>query len=431
LVDLLAAGVNQVRRAKASSNEVVDHVHQLREELNWFYSKVNAEEVQAGVFDETKVTEIRELIHTRETQLAKILRQLPAQDEEYASLHSVVSVPLERIQESLTDSQILIEYYIIQNRVMAFLVTRDAVKLISPLAEAAKVKNELDLLKYQLSKFNFGSEYVSNHLDFLQKSIDTHLGDLYQSLVQPQTAELEGRELIFVPHDFLHYVPFHALKADDHYLIDRFTISYSPSASVFKLCSSKPSSTKKRSLVMGIPEPRIPHVLQEVRDIASLLNDSTLLVGPEATEAQLKSLGSEASILHIASHAVFRADNPMFSSIQLGTSWLNLFDVYNIELDSDLVTLSGCGTGMNRVVDGDELVGLVRGFFYAGTRSLLVSLWNVNDQTTAEFMRAFYSNLSQNRHVAQSLRRAMLQVKKANRHPYYWAPFFLMGKTTQ
>ncbi|MGB7623460.1 MAG: CHAT domain-containing tetratricopeptide repeat protein [Terriglobia bacterium] len=430
LVDLLSSGVGQVRRARASSSAIIDHLHQLRQELNWFYSKINLEEALGRAGSEFKITSMREMIQQHESQLLKVLRQLPAEDEEYASLHCAVSARTERIQQSLGETQTLVEYYLVRDQVVAFLVTRGGLKLIPGLAQASAVKNQLDLLKYQLSKFNFGAKYVANHHGYLQRSIDTHLSDLYESLFEPLEGDLSERDLIFVPHDFLHCVPFHALKVGQEYLIDRHNISYSPSASVFKLCSSKPSSGKSNSLVMGIPDPKIPYVVDEVRDASALLSNCTLLVGPEATEEKLKTLGGQASILHIASHGLFRNDNPMFSSIYLGSSCLSLFDIYNIELDADLVTLSGCGTGMNRIVSGDELVGLVRGFLYAGTRSLLVSLWNVYDRSTAELMRAFYTHLKHNRNITQSLSCAMREIKEKYPHPYYWAPFILMGKTT-
>ncbi|MFI5174284.1 MAG: CHAT domain-containing protein [Terriglobia bacterium] len=430
LVDLLSSGVGQVRRTRTPSNEIIDHLHQLRQELNWFYSKVNLEEAQGKAGNEIKITALREVIQQHESQLLKILRQLPAEDEEYASLHCAVSVPVELIQRSLTESQTLIEYFLVRDKVVAFLLTRAGLKVISGLADVSVVKNQLDLLKYQFSKFNFGAGYVSNHHAYLQRSIDTHLSDLYESLFQPLASEVTGRDLVFVPHDFMHCVPFHALKGGHGYLIEHHNISYSPSASVFKLCNSKPPSGKGSSLVMGIPDPKIPLVLDEVHNASALLSNCTLLVGAEATEEKLKSLGAGASILHIASHGVFRNDNPMFSSICLASSSLSLYDIYNIELDADLVTLTGCGTGMNRIVGGDELVGLVRGFLYAGARSLLVSLWNVYDRSTAELMQAFYTHLIHSKNIAQSLSFAMRDIKEKYSHPYYWAPFILMGKTT-
>ena len=117
----------------------------------------------------------------------------------------------------------------------------------------------------------------------------------------------------------------------------------------------------------------------------------------------------------------------MFSSIQLGDTWLSLFDIYSLKISAKLVTLSGCGTGMSKVVAGDELIGLVRGFLYAGARSLVVSLWDVHDETTASLMKNFYSHLAAGATHWQGLRSAILELKKDQPHPYYWAPFIGVG----
>ena len=104
-------------------------------------------------------------------------------------------------------------------------------------------------------------------------------------------------------------------------------------------------------------------------------------------------LGSTSRIIHIATHGYFREDNPLFSGIRLGDSYLTLYDLYSLRLPAELVTVSGCGTGLNVVTAGDELGGLIRGLFSAGARSLLVTLWDVHDRSTAEFVKSFYRNL--------------------------------------
>lgn len=118
----------------------------------------------------------------------------------------------------------------------------------------------------------------------------------------------------------------------------------------------------------------------------------------------------------------------MFSAIRLGDGYLNLYDLYQLRLNAKLVTLSGCATGMNFVAAGDELLGLQRGLFYAGATSLLLSLWDVNDRTTAELMQEFYRRYIQSGDMAGSLQQAMRRLRQENPHPYYWAPFVLVGK---
>ncbi len=117
----------------------------------------------------------------------------------------------------------------------------------------------------------------------------------------------------------------------------------------------------------------------------------------------------------------------MFSSIKLADSYLTLYDLYHMNLPADLLTLSGCVTGLNVVAGGDELLGLTRGLLYAGARSLLLSLWEVDDRSTAELMKEFYGGLTRDRKKADALRLAMLELRKRYPHPYYWAPFKLIG----
>lgn len=153
-----------------------------------------------------------------------------------------------------------------------------------------------------------------------------------------------------------------------------------------------------------------------------------MYIGNAASEYVLKNAGANARLVHIATHGYFRQDSPMFSSIRMGNSYLSLFDLYQLHLPVELVTLSGCATGLNVVAVGDELIGLARGLFQAGAQSLLLSLWDVHDQSTADFMSEFYRRFQTGEDKATALREAMLHVREAYPHPYQWAPFVLMGK---
>jgi CHAT domain-containing protein len=121
----------------------------------------------------------------------------------------------------------------------------------------------------------------------------------------------------------------------------------------------------------------------------------------------------------------------MFSAIKMGDAYLNLYDLYQMRLGAKLVTLSGCATGMNFVAAGDELLGLQRGLFCAGASSLLLSLWDVHDRSTAELMQEFYRGYIASGDMAGALRAAMLKVRAQNPHPYFWAPFVLVGKVAE
>jgi CHAT domain-containing protein len=166
-----------------------------------------------------------------------------------------------------------------------------------------------------------------------------------------------------------------------------------------------------------------------VQSVAKILPRAELIVGAEANEKNLREKGSRSRLIHIATHGSFRQDNPMFSGIRLGDAYLNLYDLYQLKLEAELVTLSGCATGMNVVSPGDELLGLIRGLLFAGAQSLLLTLWDVHDRSTSEFMTAFYRRFSAGEPKAVALQGAMQELRSRYPHPYYWAPFALIGKT--
>jgi CHAT domain-containing protein len=151
-------------------------------------------------------------------------------------------------------------------------------------------------------------------------------------------------------------------------------------------------------------------------------------MGEAATENVLQTYGPSSKSVHIATHGYFRQDNPMFSSIRLGASHLSLYDMAHLQLPVELVVLSGCATGLNVVTPGDELMGLVRGLLQAGAQSLVLSLWDVHDDSTKDFMVEFYTQQLQGRSKAEAMQTASICLRELRPHPYYWAPFLLIGK---
>jgi CHAT domain-containing protein len=153
-----------------------------------------------------------------------------------------------------------------------------------------------------------------------------------------------------------------------------------------------------------------------------------MFMSSEAAEDKLRTYGQHSRIIHIATHGYFRQDNPMFSSIRLGQSHLSLYDLYHLRLPAELIVLSGCATGMNAVSPGDELIGLVRGLLQAGAQNLVLSLWDVHDASTKDFMLEFYARLQQGFPYDAALQGATIELRRNYPHPYHWAPFILIGK---
>jgi CHAT domain-containing protein len=130
----------------------------------------------------------------------------------------------------------------------------------------------------------------------------------------------------------------------------------------------------------------------------------------------------------LACHAQFRPDNPLFSSLQRADGWLTVRDTYSLNLNCGLVTLSACDTGVNALAPGDELIGLTRGFLSAGSPSVLLSLWTVDDEATAQLMMRFYEDLRTTQSPSRSMRTAQIGMLKERPHPFFWSPFVLVGR---
>jgi CHAT domain-containing protein len=226
----------------------------------------------------------------------------------------------------------------------------------------------------------------------------------------------------------LHRLPFQALFDGQQYLIDEFTISYAPSASVYAFCQARSTPRNRKSLVLGIPDQAAPLVQEEVTFIATCLPNAELLLGADATAERLREIGKQSQFIHIATHGYFRKDSPMFSGIRLGGSYLSLYDLYQLNLPAELIALSGCSTGLNVVAAGDELLGLARGLIHAGAETSLLTLWDVQDRSAAQLMTSFYSQLVSGRTKADALQHAMQRLRSEYPNPYYWAPFVLVGK---
>jgi CHAT domain-containing protein len=285
---------------------------------------------------------------------------------------------------------------------------------------------------------------------------------LSRTLALPLLARVpEGDHLIVVPHAVLSYLPFEVLSDDrDRHLIERNTISYSPSASslAFLRKSARVSQPPTDVLAIGSPaiqgnvaadersEPiewvgllkPLPHSRTEIRRVARAFAPyGRLLEGAAANEAALHEAGlGRASILHFATHALVDEDRPERSGLALSPGpegsdgILQTREVYGLDLGATLVTLSACQTALGREVTGEGIVAMSRAFFYAGADAVAASLWNVSDRSTMDLMTAFYREIRDGESIDLALaeaKRSFLRGSKEWRHPYYWAPFVVTG----
>lgn len=427
LMELMRQSKQAPQISDHGQSDLVRRIRDLREELNWYYHRIEIEQLRPEEPASSRVEQLQSQARQRERELLRILRDLSSTQQEIVGLGSAAPVELDAVQARLPKGTALLEYFRFGDRIVAAVVFRNSLEIL-PVTLAGRVGNLLRLLQFQLSKFRLGAGYLSKFSDSLLRATQAHLRELHDELIAPLRSNLEAQHLIIVPHGLLHYVPFHALFDGESYLIDRFPVSYAPSAAVYALCHDRPANSQGKSLIFGVPDVQAPLILEEVRSVASLLPDAEVYLGESANLQTLAERGPHCRLLHIATHGNFRQDNPMFSGIRLGGSVLNLYDLYQLRLNAELVVLSGCSTGLNAVAGGDELLGLVRGLLSAGSQSLLLTLWDVQDRSTAEFMKLFYRHLSETPHRALALQAAVKELRQTYPHPYFWGPFSLIGK---
>lgn len=424
LVESLFGRANPVLPSHSQEGSSVA-IGNLRGQLNWVYHRIDSEQLQEPVSSD-RIERLWTRARDRENELLRALRESPGIGAEADAGESNV-LTLSDIRAALDATSALIEYFQIGDQLVAAILTVRSLEIVS-LAPAARVRNHLRMLQFQLSKFRLGPEYSTGFEAPLMAATERRLRELYEDLVYPLEKHIGCDHLIFAPHSFLHYLPLHALHDGKNYLIDRFTISYVPSASVYALTRRRRLGPGTRSLILGIPDSRAPWILSEVGEVAAVLPDSSLFLGAEASRETLEKCGAASRVIHVATHGVFRSDNPMFSAVRLGDSYLSLYDLYTLRLPAELLALSGCNTGLNVIAAGDEVMGLARGLLYAGAHTLLLTLWDVHDRSTSEFMRSFYGHWNAGQTKPAALRHAMLELRQRFPHPYFWAPFLLVGR---
>ncbi len=448
LTELLANQVDlQVRPRNPADEPLIEQLNKLRAEHNRLYTILNQSlEFTPNLRGASlailnpEMTETQSELHKLEKQIEQILMQLQIRNAAYAEDSSLIEVTSESPQPWLDQDTLLVEYYIARDEVLALAISATEKRVFRNLIPAGKLARSIDTLSLSLQ--NMKPHLAGKFLGATQ----AQLNNLYKALVGPIAEFATGfRHLIFVAHGPLHYLPFHALWNSNtgRYLVEDFEVSYLPAASQIKFYRQRSEELRhetkpKQSLIMGYSSNNnLPFVVQEAEEIAALLHEKPYLEN-EVKRGIMEQVGETYRVIHLASHGHFRADAPLFSFVELADGRLLTTDVFNMKLNANLVTLSACESGLNVITGGDELLGLSRACLYAGAASLLLSLWRVEDQSTTCLMKEFYKALNQPGVTrAAALRQAQLALLRGElapeqpetyRHPYFWAPFFLIGE---
>jgi len=349
-------------------------------------------------------------------KLNLIYNKIEELDPEYVLTRRGKPLSLMEIGDMLSSrkrSAVLIEYFITNERIFIFVVSsRDKELHI----ETVPISQEA-LSRYMENYWRS----VVGYPDFMDIG-DSWLG-LSNYLIDPISRYLtEGDLIYFVPCGLLHYLPLHALELNGEPLIKHHPITYSPSASLIRFCQNKGSGELKSCASFGVV------FEEEAKNIAELFNtkaDNGSLV----TKDKVRENCADKDVIHFSCHGYFDDVDPLSSGVMLYNEVLTAREIFDMRLNAELVTLSACQTGLNKVSPGDELIGLTRAFLYAGAPSVIVSLWSVNASSTQELMLEFYKFLKKGEDKATALQRTQKKImeKEEYSNPYYWAPFVLVG----
>ncbi|MEM7536609.1 MAG: CHAT domain-containing protein [Chloroflexota bacterium] len=417
-----------------------------------------------------------------EERVQTLVQQLQRDKPLFSPLATGDIAPIERIQQLLQGSEcssIFLQYQVVKGSIWVFVVDGSNVQGVYPLVSIGEISQVRQALYAAINRvlhltITKGPAITARFLPALLADVNRLLHLLYQQLFAPIAHHIPNETMLIIsPDSELHYIPFHALYDGTTYLLESHAMSYTPSATILDMCcvpvkqsasalifgydGQSPANVRKdgdrphnqrgaetqdikTDKVIANPIQSKTVKLTEVsREIDSVLNHvptATYHQGNNATSKEFLQSASEHTLIHLAVHAQFRNDNPLLSSIQLADRNLTLAEIARLELDCDLAVLSGCETGYG-LVQGAELLSLAGGFLGAGVHSLLVSLWRVDDNSTASMMSHFYEALMTGKTRAQAIRtaqRALLdEGRQANdhrslyRHPAYWAPFVLNG----
>jgi len=343
---------------------------------------------------------------------------------------------LEQLQEYLGDADALLEYIVAEEALFVFVMRRDTLVAVSSPLNRQELSARIDLVRELTGQPGADS----------WRKPAASLASLLLAPLQ-RGGMLDGvRHLRVVPHGALNYLPFAMLPMDEsgeRLLVDAFSLSYLPAASI--LATEPGPDLPNRSLLALAPErTQLQFAPREAASVAAMFEpDAQLLIGKYATESALKSVAGDFRMLHFATHGVFNQQNPLLSGLELepdahNDGLLEVHEILGLSLQAELVTLSACQTGLGSgwfadIPAGDDFVGMTRAFLSAGSRNVLATLWEVDDRSTVDLMEGFYRRIGESGapfNQAEALAGAQRQLHRSQEfhHPFYWAPFVLVGQ---
>jgi len=350
------------------------------------------------------------------------LQEAQAQKEE-----TTTALDGESILKMIPGGRTVLAYALVRDDLIIFVVSGQRVvteRVAGGVQELHRLNGFLQLLEYTMTTIGCEENPWKNVLH-----------KFWSLLIKPVARHLppDGETLTIIPSGPLYALPLSALYDGKRYLTERWVLHCVPSCQALGRIAHNKPAVPRPILVLGYSgKGRLPEAPEEARSIATLM-EGEALVEEEATGKRLQGEAVGRTFLHLAAHAAFRLDTPLSSFLQLADGPFHPTDVLTLDLRGcRLVTLSACRTAIGRQSGGDEQIGLMRAFHFAGAEAVLATLWRVDDASTFALMRKFYQQIARGLSPALALRGAQLACiqstgETSHAHPYFWAGFQLMN----
>jgi CHAT domain-containing protein len=461
LVDALA-GAN-VNVADPALKALIDHVRTSGDSVREAETALATElQKPAKLHDNTKIASLRKQLESAQKHYVNAVSEIKRANPSYASLVAVNPTDLIEVRKHLPEKTLLLEYFPTDTELYIFVVTRtegpairtiaikraDLTQLVLQYREAlsgATEQSALDRSMHGLLWKDDGTQDFKTHI----APIKDATARLYDLLLAPVQAEIDISDtIVIVPAGELYYLPFHALGRLNQdgslsFLIQSKSFAYLASADLLNAISPATNAAKTARagagsglLALGNPDGSLPAASIEVSELGRLFTGANVYTGKAATVAKVATTVAKAAYLHFATHGFINSLEPKESYLLLAgqPDRLSVKDLVedNYELSLAgirLVTLSACDTNIGGFDPSAVYSSLSRAFSKAGAPTVVASLWSVNDVSTLDTMTNFYKELAAGQPKGEAMRRAQLATMSDPRfaHPYFWAPFVILG----
>ena len=471
----IAALTNEAKNFNHLSPQLQTQERELITEINFYENKIR----EAYLKKDTTVAKALELnqLLERQQQYAELLHEMEVNHPKYySSKYNFTPETAATLRPLLKSDELLVEYVLADSLLFVFTLDSDSKLQLQKITLNENTKDNIESIHQLLQS--------SPLLRPKKRQKFTALSfQLYQQFIQPIEKKLTNKNrLIIVGDGITSYLPFEVLVQSNQelplqqlpYLIHDHEISYHYSSTLFAAARKKETKTQQGlyafAPVYDSSEPiegataaifeasnpstlrafnpdgsyaPLPESEREVAEIGQLFHpqNTTIQLRAKATELNLKTqLEQPFRYIHIAGHSFADLTNPKFSGIACFRSptkdskqddgTLFAGEIYNLDIQADLITLSSCESGYGKLENSEGLLGLNRAFVYAGTSNVVFSLWKVYDKVSAKLMVDFYKNLLENHNYASSLRQAKLNLIKneATASPHFWSSYLLIGR---